>query len=88
MHELFDNVSEAVEKCSDLLAELAGGLCGIAHSSIRVAAERSILIPHMFYSGDISEVQASRPSAVAIQKPLRVPDLAQAIGRAPGAPHA
>ncbi len=43
---------------------------------------RTGFVPHVFYSGDISGVQALRPSAVAIQKPFRVPDLARAIERA------
>ncbi len=54
-----------------------------------VAAVEQILrtgyVPHVFYSGDISGVQTLRPSAVAIQKPFRVPDLARAIERAFGA---
>jgi len=39
-------------------------------------------IPHVFYSGDISGVQAAAPGAIAIQKPFRVPELAHAINRA------
>jgi two-component system, response regulator PdtaR len=53
-----------------------------------IAAVEEILktgfVPHVFYSGDISGVQALRPSAVAIQKPFRVPDLARAIDCALG----
>lgn len=45
---------------------------------------RSNFVPHVFYSGDISGVQASRPGAIAIQKPFRVSDLAQALERALG----
>lgn len=51
-----------------------------------VAAVTTILrngfIPHVFCSGDISGVQAARPSAVAIQKPFRIAELARAIDRA------
>ena len=51
-----------------------------------VAAVAQILlrgfVPHVFYSGDISGVQASQPNAVAIQKPFRVPELARAFERA------
>ena len=47
---------------------------------------RTGFVPHVFYSGDISGVQASRPGAVAIQKPFRVHDLAGAIERALSAP--
>ena len=43
---------------------------------------RNGFIPHVFYSGDISGVRTSRPSAVSIQKPFRVRELAEAIQRA------
>jgi DNA-binding response OmpR family regulator len=43
-------------------------------------------VPHVFYSGDISGVRATRPSAIAIQKPFRVSELACAIKRALGTP--
>jgi DNA-binding response OmpR family regulator len=39
-------------------------------------------VPHFFVSGDISRIRASRPSAVAIQKPFREGDLIWAIQRA------
>lgn len=39
-------------------------------------------VPHVFYSGDITGVCASRPSAIAIQKPFRVSELATAMKRA------
>jgi len=39
-------------------------------------------IPHVFVGGDISNLQASRPHAVAIQKPYREVDLAGAMARA------
>jgi two-component system, response regulator PdtaR len=45
---------------------------------------RSGFLPHIFISGDISGVQASRSGAVAIQKPFRIQDLARAIERACG----
>lgn len=41
-------------------------------------------VPHVFCGGDISCVRAMRPSAIAIQKPFRVSDLAWAINRALG----
>ena len=54
-----------------------------------VAAVEQILrggfVPHVFYSGEISGVQMLKPSAVTLQKPFRVPDLARAIERALGA---
>jgi len=46
---------------------------------------RSGFVPHVYYSGDISGIQASQPNAVTIQKPFRVSDLAKAIDRALGA---
>ncbi len=53
-----------------------------------VAAVGEILrdgfVPHVFYSGDISSLQASRPDAIAIQKPFRVSELVGAIDRALG----
>ena len=46
VHELFDKVSEDVEKYSDMLAERAGGLGGTAHGTIQAAAEKSFLVPY------------------------------------------
>lgn len=39
-------------------------------------------MPHVFISGDISQVRALRPGVVALQKPFREPDLVRAIQRA------
>jgi CheY-like chemotaxis protein len=39
-------------------------------------------MPHVFVTGDIAEIAALRPHAVAIQKPFRVADLARAIQQA------
>ena len=39
-------------------------------------------IPHVFVSGDISGIKASRPGVVAVQKPFREADLIHAIQRA------
>jgi DNA-binding NtrC family response regulator len=51
-----------------------------------VAAVEKILrtrpVPHVFASGNISVVQALKPSAVVIQKPYRESDLTKAIQRA------
>jgi len=46
VHELFDRVSEDVEKFSDKLAERAGGLGGTAEGTVGVAVKRSFLIPY------------------------------------------
>ncbi len=56
-------------------------------SGISAVAEilRDGFVPHVFYSGDIAGIRASRPSAVAIQKPFRIAELADAIERALGA---
>lgn len=55
-----------------------------------VAAVEEILrtgwVPHVFVSGEISTIQALRPSAIAIQKPFRDIDLKRAIQRALDAP--
>jgi len=44
-------------------------------------------VPHLFISGDIKNVLARRPDAVAIEKPFRESELDQAIQRAVGAAH-
>ena len=52
-------------------------------SGVRATDEiqRSGTVPHVFVSGDISGLMAHRPGAVAIQKPFRIAELAQAIQR-------
>ena len=52
IHELFDKVSEAVETYSDMLAERAGALGGMAEGTIQVATERSYLIRYPLMIGD------------------------------------
>ena len=76
------NAVAAAERCKpDLM--LVDVQLGIGSG---VAAVTEILlkgfVPHVFYSGDISGVRTSRPTAVAIQKPFRVLELARAIERA------
>ena len=39
-------------------------------------------VPHIFVSGDLSKVKAAKPDSVAIRKPYREADIAQAIRRA------
>jgi starvation-inducible DNA-binding protein len=46
IHGLFDKVSEEVEVFSDMLAERAGGLGGVAHGTIQVAVKNSFLVPY------------------------------------------
>jgi len=43
LHELFDDIAEAVEDYSDMIAERAVQLGGIAYGTARVAAEKSTL---------------------------------------------
>ena len=79
-----DAVTAAIRCKPDLM--LVDVQLGIG-SGVSAVAEilRKGFVPHVFYSGDISGVKASRPNAIAIQKPFRVPELAQAIERALGA---
>ena len=47
------------------------------------AAEKACeprFIPHIFISGDIAGIKASKPGAIAVQKPFREADLDYAIG--------
>jgi len=55
LHELFDQVDEAVESYVDLIAERIMQLGGIAEGTVRVAAERSRLEE---YPLDIADGQA------------------------------
>jgi len=43
LHELFDDIAEAVEDYSDMIAERAVQLGGIAYGTVRVSAEKSNL---------------------------------------------
>ena len=46
VHELFDKVAGEADSYSDLIAERAAGLGGVAEGTVQVAAERSFLIPY------------------------------------------
>ena len=46
VHELFDKVASEAEAYSDLIAERAGGLGGVAEGTVQVATKRSFLIPY------------------------------------------
>jgi starvation-inducible DNA-binding protein len=52
IHELFDKVSEQVEAYSDLIAERAGGLGGIAHGTVQVVQKNSFLVPYALNLAD------------------------------------
>jgi starvation-inducible DNA-binding protein len=54
IHELFDKIAAKAESYSDLLAERARGLGGIAQGTVQLSAERSYLVP---YSLDIADEQ-------------------------------
>jgi len=54
IHELFDRVSAAAGDYSDLIAERARGLGGIAQGTVHMAVKRSFLIP---YALDIADEQ-------------------------------
>ena len=54
IHELFDKVAVEVENYSDLIAERAGALGGIAQGTVQLAADRSFLVP---YPLDIADEQ-------------------------------
>jgi starvation-inducible DNA-binding protein len=65
MHELFDKVSEAVETFSDMLAERAGGLGGTAQGTLRVAVEKSFLVPYPHGIADVSQHAFAVASSLA-----------------------
>jgi starvation-inducible DNA-binding protein len=65
IHELFDKVAAAVEDYSDMIAERAGGLGGVANGTVQVAAENSFLIPYPLRIADCSEHVFAVSSALA-----------------------
>lgn len=83
-----DAVAAAV-RCKPDLMLVDVQLC-VGNGISAVAAILSAgFVPHVFYSADISRVLALQPSAIALQKPFRIGELAQAINRALSAsPHA
>jgi len=46
VHALFDKVAREADDYSDLIAERAAGLGGVAEGTVQVASERSFLIPY------------------------------------------
>ncbi len=54
VHELFDDVSEEVEKYSDTLAERCAALGGTAHGTLPMATERSFLVPYPLGIADVN----------------------------------
>lgn len=55
IHELFDRVSKEIEKYSDLFAERAGGLGGVAKGTLQHAAAATFLIPYPLGIADEKE---------------------------------
>jgi CheY-like chemotaxis protein len=74
-------VAAAIRGKPDLLIIDAGLRDGSGISAVEQICD-SGFIPHVFVSGDISRIKASRPAAVAVQKPFREFDLIRAIERA------
>ena len=52
VHELFDKVAASVEAFSDLLAERAAALGGVAAGTIQVASQRTFLLPYTLHIAD------------------------------------
>lgn len=55
IHELFDKVAAMVEEFSDMLAERAGSLGGVAKGGIKTVAEKSFLKPYPLEIADESK---------------------------------
>jgi len=55
VHELFDKVATEVDGYSDMIAERAGGLGGVAEGTVQLAAERSFLVPYPLRIADVNE---------------------------------
>ena len=55
VHELFDKVATEVDGYSDMIAERAGGLGGVAEGTVQLAAERSFLVPYPLRIADVHE---------------------------------
>jgi len=52
---LFDKVATEVDGYSDMIAERAGGLGGVAEGTVQLAAERSFLVPYPLRIADVNE---------------------------------
>ena len=77
VHALLDNVAGEADDCSDLIAERAAGLGGVAEGTIQVAAERSFLIP---YTSRIAD-ESQHTFAVAVTLAASGQSARDAIGR-------
>lgn len=52
IHQLFDMVAAEIETYSDMLAERAGGLGGVAHGTVQTAAANTFLVPYVVGTAD------------------------------------
>jgi starvation-inducible DNA-binding protein len=65
VHEMFDNVAEAVETYADMLAERAGNLGGTAEGTLAVATARSFLVPYALGIASVDQRIFAVSSALA-----------------------
>ena len=65
IHELFDKVSTEVEAYSDLIAERASGLGGVAEGTLRIAADATFLVPYPLGIADAQEHSFAVASTLA-----------------------
>ena len=80
VHELFDKVATEVDGYSDMIAERAGGLGGVAEGTIQLATERSFLVPYPLRIADVNEhIFAVAATLAAFGQSAR-----EAIGQATG----
>jgi starvation-inducible DNA-binding protein len=72
LHELFDQIAEDVEEHTDLLAERAGQLGGVAEGTVQVAAKKSTLPPYpLNISNGRDHVEALSTALAAFGKAAR-----------------
>ena len=82
IHELFDKAAAEAESYSDLLAERAGGLGGLAQGTVQLAAERSFLVPYALGIADEQQHVFAVSAALAAfgQSAREAIDLAATLG--------
>ncbi len=66
VHELFDKIADEAQAYSDKIAERAAQLGGAAEGTIRVAAERSFLLPYTLGVAGEKEHLAAVSGALAV----------------------
>jgi starvation-inducible DNA-binding protein len=82
LHELFDKIAEEVEEHTDLMAERAGQLGGVAEGTVQVAARKSTLPQYpLTISSGRDHVEALSSSLAAFAKAVRAAiDQADGLG--------